>query len=88
MQKRGCVKRHTVGCTEDLSVSHSPGELAHLQVPPGGGQAQSGAGSGSAGGNMRTRRTGLLTVTERPPGTFQWKQERMTSKKIKQKKAW
>ncbi|KAH8407497.1 hypothetical protein KR222_003645, partial [Zaprionus bogoriensis] len=66
MQKRGCVKRHTVGCTEDLSVSHNPGELGHLQVPPGA-QAQSGAGSGSGGGNMRTRRTGLLTVTERPP---------------------
>ncbi|XP_034479639.1 uncharacterized protein LOC117785638 isoform X2 [Drosophila innubila] len=66
MQKRGCVKRHTVGCTEDLSVSHSPGDLGHLQVPPGG-QPQPPSGSGSAGGNMRTRRTGLLTVTERPP---------------------
>ncbi|KAM8714187.1 hypothetical protein ACLKA7_014342 [Drosophila subpalustris] len=67
MQKRGCVKRHTVGCTEDLSAGHSPGELGHLQVPPGG-QPQTPSGSGSsAGGNMRTRRTGLLTVTERPP---------------------
>lgn len=74
MQKRGCVKRHTVGCTEDLSVSHSPGELAHLQVPSGA-QAQSGAGSGSVGGNMRTRRTGLLTVTERPPGTCAFQSE-------------
>lgn len=83
MQKRGCVKRHTVGCTEDLSVSHSPGELAHLQVPPGA-QAQSGAGSGSAGGNMRTRRTGLLTVTERPPGTFQLKEESKRRMKTKE----
>ncbi|XP_064544254.1 uncharacterized protein Sik3 isoform X2 [Drosophila montana] len=66
MQKRGCVKRHTVGCTEDLSVSHSPGELGHMQVPPGA-QAQTPTGGGAGGGNMRTRRTGLLTVTERPP---------------------
>ncbi|KAH8371985.1 hypothetical protein KR093_009581, partial [Drosophila rubida] len=65
-QKRGGVKRHTVGCTEDLSVTHSPGELGHLQVPPGA-QPQTPTGSGSGGGNMRTRRTGLLTVTERPP---------------------
>ncbi|XP_032590033.1 uncharacterized protein LOC6560691 isoform X3 [Drosophila grimshawi] len=67
MQKRGCVKRHTVGCTEDLSVSHNPGELGQMQVPPGG-QPQTPSGNGaSAGGNMRTRRSGLLTVTDRPP---------------------
>ncbi|XP_062130194.1 uncharacterized protein LOC133841604 isoform X3 [Drosophila sulfurigaster albostrigata] len=69
MQKRGGVKRHTVGCTEDLSVTHSPGELGHLQVPPGA-QPQTPTGSSSGGGNMRTRRTGLLTVTERPPGRY------------------
>ncbi|XP_030369599.1 uncharacterized protein LOC115634549 isoform X2 [Scaptodrosophila lebanonensis] len=64
MQKRGCVKRHTVGCTDDLAVSHSPAEMIHLQVSPGT-QGQGQATSG--GGNMRTRRTGLPTVTERPP---------------------
>ncbi|XP_051861375.1 uncharacterized protein LOC117571311 isoform X3 [Drosophila albomicans] len=69
MQKRGGVKRHTVGCTEDLSVTHSPGELGHLQVPPGA-QPQTPTSSSSGGGNMRTRRTGLLTVTERPPGRY------------------
>ncbi|KRG04456.1 uncharacterized protein LOC6579294 isoform X2 [Drosophila mojavensis] len=68
MQKRGCVKRHTVGCTEDLSVSHSPGEcMGHMQVGQAGAQAQTPSGNGAGGGNMRTRRTGLLTVTERPP---------------------
>ncbi|XP_068144702.1 uncharacterized protein Sik3 isoform X1 [Drosophila tropicalis] len=63
MQKRGCVKRHTVGCTEDLSVG---GDMAHMQVTPGTSN-QAAAPPGSGGGNMRTRRTGLLTVTERPP---------------------
>ncbi|KAH8269568.1 hypothetical protein KR018_009407 [Drosophila ironensis] len=54
MQNRGCVKRHTVGCTEDLSVTHGPGP---------GNQAHAPATSST----MRQRRTGLLTVTERPP---------------------
>ncbi|XP_068144703.1 uncharacterized protein Sik3 isoform X2 [Drosophila tropicalis] len=66
MQKRGCVKRHTVGCTEDLSVG---GDMAHMQVTPGTSN-QAAAPPGSGGGNMRTRRTGLLTVTERPPGRY------------------
>ncbi|XP_017960836.1 uncharacterized protein LOC108654203 isoform X2 [Drosophila navojoa] len=71
MQKRGCVKRHTVGCTEDLSVSHSPGEcMAHMQVGQPGAQPPTPTGNGAGGGNMRTRRTGLLTVTERPPGRY------------------
>ncbi|XP_017865885.1 PREDICTED: uncharacterized protein LOC108615704 isoform X2 [Drosophila arizonae] len=71
MQKRGCVKRHTVGCTEDLSVSHSPGEcMGHMQVGQPGAQAQTPTGNVAGGGNMRTRRTGLLTVTERPPGRY------------------
>ncbi|EDW31808.1 GL10764 [Drosophila persimilis] len=56
MQKRGGVKRHTVGCTDDLSVTHGPG------TGPGSSQAPASAS------NMRQRRTGLLTVTERPPG--------------------
>ncbi|XP_022222395.2 serine/threonine-protein kinase SIK3 isoform X3 [Drosophila obscura] len=58
MQKRGGVKRHTVGCTDDLSVTHGPGT----------GQGSSQAPASSS--NMRQRRTGLLTVTERPPGRY------------------
>lgn len=57
MHGRGCSKRHTVGCTDDLSATSvtDPLEpsLAHSPAPSTGG---------------RTRRTGLLTVTERPPG--------------------
>lgn len=61
MHGRGCVKRHTVGCTDDLSQPStscgSPMEppLAHSPAPTTSG---------------RTRRTGLLTVMERPPGIF------------------
>ncbi|BFG05773.1 uncharacterized protein DMAD_04432 [Drosophila madeirensis] len=58
MQKRGGVKRHTVGCTDDLSVTHGPG------TGPGSSQAP------ASSTNMRQRRTGLLTVTERPPGRY------------------
>lgn len=60
MHGRGCSKRHTVGCTDDLSTSpvisseNSVEPLAHSPAPSSGG---------------RTRRTGLLTVMERPPGT-------------------
>ncbi|KAH8336814.1 hypothetical protein KR059_004259 [Drosophila kikkawai] len=54
MQKRGLGKRHTVGCTEDLSVTHGPGPGSQSQAP-------------TTSSNMRQRRTGLLTVTERPP---------------------
>lgn len=65
MHGRGCSKRHTVGCTDDLSVS-STGQsmeppLAHSPIPSTSGMSQ----GGSSG---RTRRTGLLTVMERPPG--------------------
>lgn len=70
MQMRGCVKRHTVGCTDDLSVAHHPvdqqPQIAHSPVAAGHVQ-QAGVGPGAVGG-IRTRRTGLLTVTERPPG--------------------
>lgn len=65
MHGRGCSKRHTVGCTDDLSKS--PGgqcmepPIAHSPIPSSSGISQ----SGSSG---RTRRTGLLTVMERPPG--------------------
>lgn len=62
MHGRGCSKRHTVGCTDDLSTPTSPNandtsvepKLSHSPAP-----------STSSG---RTRRTGLLTVMERPPG--------------------
>ncbi|XP_017013874.3 uncharacterized protein Sik3 isoform X1 [Drosophila takahashii] len=54
MQKRGFTQRHTVGCTEDLSVTHGPGPGSQSQAP-------------TTSSNMRQRRTGLLTVTERPP---------------------
>ncbi|XP_052841948.1 uncharacterized protein LOC128256000 isoform X3 [Drosophila gunungcola] len=57
MLKRGGTQRHTVGCTEDLSVSHGPGPGSQSQVP-------------TTSSNMRQRRTGLLTVTERPPGRY------------------
>ncbi|XP_019895401.1 uncharacterized protein LOC101900590 isoform X3 [Musca domestica] len=66
MQMRG--KRHTVGCTEDLSLSHHSGDQcginSKLQTPAGIPNA-TGVSTG-----MRTRRTGLLTVTERPPGRY------------------
>ena len=55
MQMRGNVKRHTVGCTDDLS-HHSDGTHSGA------------AGSSQGSSNSRTRRTGLLTVMERPPG--------------------
>lgn len=60
MHGRGCSKRHTVGCTDDLSSSSTnPNDstteqsLSHSPAPSTSG---------------RTRRTGLLTVMERPPG--------------------
>jgi len=59
MQKRGFTQRHTVGCTDDLSVTHGPGPGSQSQAP-------------TTSSNMRQRRTGLLTVTERPPGAFKW----------------
>lgn len=66
MHGRGCSKRHTVGCTDDLSKNpNSPcmdPPVAHSPIP-----STSGLQSGSSGGG-RTRRTGLLTVMERPPG--------------------
>ncbi|XP_061401261.1 uncharacterized protein LOC133337013 [Musca vetustissima] len=62
MQMRG--KRHTVGCTEDLSLNHHGEQCSinpKLQTPVGM-QTSGGVSTG-----IRTRRTGLLTVTERPP---------------------
>lgn len=59
MHGRGCSKRHTVGCTDDLSAASGADaldpSLAHSPTPTPGG---------------RTRRTGLLTVMERPPGNL------------------
>lgn len=67
MHGRGQKKRHTVGCTDDLS-KNSVGQcmeptLVHSPVPSSSGLTQ----GGSSG---RTRRTGLLTVMERPPGNI------------------
>ncbi|XP_055916407.1 uncharacterized protein LOC129949155 isoform X2 [Eupeodes corollae] len=64
MQARGCTKRHTVGCTDDISASHhseaigiDQPNLSHSPAP-------------QSGGGGRTRRTGLLTVMDRPPGRY------------------
>uniref|UniRef100_A0A0A1X8U8 non-specific serine/threonine protein kinase n=1 Tax=Zeugodacus cucurbitae TaxID=28588 RepID=A0A0A1X8U8_ZEUCU len=75
IQIRG--KRHTVSCTEDLSIQHQPGETCTvcgiyepplIQQMPTIMSPQSGtSGASGGGGGMRMRRTGLLTVTERPP---------------------
>uniref|UniRef100_A0A182FEY7 non-specific serine/threonine protein kinase n=1 Tax=Anopheles albimanus TaxID=7167 RepID=A0A182FEY7_ANOAL len=78
MHGRGCTKRHTVGCTDDLSTgcaspmdptqgSHSPAPLAGPGGTSGSSAGGAGAGGGGGGGGGRTRRTGLLTVMERPP---------------------
>ena len=69
MHGRGCSKRHTVGCTDDLSKNPSgqpntDQQIGHSPIPSPGISGQSGASSSSG----RTRRTGLLTVMERPPG--------------------
>ncbi|XP_059615059.1 uncharacterized protein LOC132260760 [Phlebotomus argentipes] len=60
MHGRGCSKRHTVGCTDDLPAT--PSSVSSPMEPP---LTHSPVIGGSSGG--RTRRSGLLTVTERPP---------------------
>ncbi|GAB0100785.1 Non-specific serine/threonine protein kinase [Sergentomyia squamirostris] len=60
MHGRGCSKRHTVGCTDDLPAT--PSTVSSPMEPP---LTHSPVIGGSSGG--RTRRSGLLTVTERPP---------------------
>ncbi|XP_058838546.1 uncharacterized protein LOC131694126 isoform X2 [Topomyia yanbarensis] len=63
MHGRGCSKRHTVGCTDDLSSGNGlPMEPPQIHSP-----APSTVGTTGGG---RTRRTGLLTVMERPPGRY------------------
>lgn len=66
MHGRGSNKRHTVGCTDDYDLSSEP-PIAHSPIP-----STSSAGANQSAGNTtgRTRRTGLLTVMERPPGNF------------------
>lgn len=64
MHGRGCSKRHTVGCTEDIAASPVLVVNENLAEVP---QIHSPAPSASSSGG-RTRRTGLLTVMERPPG--------------------
>lgn len=71
MQMRGCAKRHTVGCTEDLTGTHHTSDQQSA-MPRLTGAAPSGVmNSAAGGGGLRTRRTGLLTVTERPPGMYE-----------------
>ncbi|XP_070501371.1 uncharacterized protein Sik3 isoform X2 [Chironomus tepperi] len=70
MHGRGCSKRHTVGCTDDLSKNPSgqpttDQQIGHSPIPSPGISGQSGASTSG-----RTRRTGLLTVMERPPGRY------------------
>ncbi|XP_001663093.2 serine/threonine-protein kinase SIK3 homolog [Aedes aegypti] len=60
MHGRGCTKRHTVGCTDDLSDNNT----TPMEPPQAHSPAPSTAGISGGG---RTRRTGLLTVMERPP---------------------
>ncbi|XP_055621707.1 uncharacterized protein LOC129765419 isoform X3 [Toxorhynchites rutilus septentrionalis] len=64
MHGRGCTKRHTVGCTDDLSTGNS----TPMDPPQAHSPAPSTTVGGGGGG--RTRRTGLLTVMERPPGRY------------------
>lgn len=61
MHGRGCSKRHTVGCTDDLSQTRASGAEGGLDQQ----SSTHSPGPQSSGG--RTRRTGLLTVMERPP---------------------
>ncbi|CRK86177.1 CLUMA_CG000076, isoform A [Clunio marinus] len=66
MHGRGCSKRHTVACTEDLSKSSSSQNndipSAHSPIP-----STPGINPSNSSSSGRTRRTGLLTVMERPP---------------------
>lgn len=66
MHGRGSNKRHTVGCTDDYDLEPS---IAHSPIPSTSTANQGcvGGAAGSSGGG-RTRKSGLLTVMERPPG--------------------
>lgn len=71
MHGRGCSKRHTVGCTDDLSASGEQivNDCGQGVTGPGGvGNAAGGSGPSGGATGGRTRRSGLLTVMERPPG--------------------
>lgn len=70
MHGRGCSKRHTVGCTDDLSASGGQlnGNGGNADAGTSQGSSTNGPASASSGGGGRTRRSGLLTVMERPPG--------------------
>lgn len=70
MERRGCSKRHTFGCTDDLNAANAQnleGSLQTTNNSPSPNNGVSGA-SNAGGASGRTRRTGLLTVMERPPG--------------------
>ncbi|XP_044740420.1 uncharacterized protein DDB_G0283357 isoform X2 [Chrysoperla carnea] len=61
MQSRGNSKRHTVASTEEV---HS---IQQNQSQSGGVSSGSANSSSSSSSGIRTRRTGLLTVKEKPP---------------------
>lgn len=64
MHGRGSTQRHTFGSSDDFPKTQTGNSdnLSHSPAPSTSGV------SGVPGG--RTRRTGLLTVTERPPGNY------------------
>ena len=61
MKSRGNSKRHTMANPEEIHMLQSTSSATVS------GTSLS-SGSGGGGGTGRTRRTGLLTVIERPPG--------------------
>lgn len=61
MQGRGNSKRHTVATTDEVHSMQQNQQVQHM----GGNSNNSGSGTPTG---MRTRRTGLLTVKEKPPG--------------------
>lgn len=68
MERRGCSKRHTFGCTDDLNAANAQNLEGSLQTNNSPSPNSGVTGSGAVGASGRTRRTGLLTVMERPPG--------------------
>jgi serine/threonine-protein kinase SIK3 len=69
MHGRGCSKRHTVGCTDEFSAGKNGDNSPHMvNSPIPACSPTTSAGASTSGSGGRTRRTGLLTVMERPPG--------------------
>ena len=69
MKVRGGTKRHTVGCTDDLSTTrHSREQHVAVNLTSQTPTSVISQNTACINSGTRTRRTGLLTVTERPPG--------------------